>query len=101
MRPTLKPFPIQQNFVGLEFVGILLSGTPLEHKIDNRGWANSRANSLGKHKQPGKQLGKQPGKQPGKHLAITVMAAGAGDARRRRFGIDSDSATFDVGPDFV
>ena len=93
----MKPFPIQQNFVGLEFVGILLSGTPLEHKIDNRGWANSRANSLGKHKQPGKQLGKQPGK----HLAITVMAAGAGDARRRRFGIDSDSATFDVGPDFV
>jgi hypothetical protein len=89
MRPTLKPVPIQQSFVGLEFVGIPLFGTPLEHKIDNRGWANS----LGKHKQPGKQLGKHPGK----YLAITVMAAGAGDARRRRL----DTVSHDVEPEFV
>ena len=50
-------------------------------------------------KQAGKH--KQSGKQPGKHLATSVMAAGAGDARRPRFGSDIDSAILDVGPDSV
>ena len=63
MRPTCKPIPIQQNFVRLEFVDILLSGTPLANKIHRFGrtksWANSRANKIELDQQPGLQSGTQ------------------------------------------